>query len=440
MNCDSVLSKDGNKYIEWLIKRRRCMLVADEDFMANWSARTQRVLAYSRRPNAIIKAITTGTPVDEGPLEMFYPAKFLKEGLLGYADKVPFIARYCEFEVEEVEEILPNGMVIKRQLPAGKRFNKFKKMNGSSDPYDRYPVFKSYRNLDELREKIFGFAMRVRREDISNAPPKTYVSQYFDLSSEQQRVYDQLRDEYAVDLGSRKVTEREVLQRMTRLQMVARGYWPPERQGVPCAACHGLGISLNTVEEDCPVCDGLCINVVTTPLERIDSTSTPALNALVEALRQVPQPFVIWCRFRQDVDDVVRHLRGLGYTVFEHHGGVPDAQAEANYQLFKSGGGDGMVGTVGGGLGRGKDLSRATLTVYYSNDWSSRLRRQTEDRTEKIDRVISTTVVDLLAVGTRDEEVVAALRAKRELAARVLGDPVSWFGRRPTSCCADHDP
>jgi hypothetical protein len=85
------------------------------------------------------------------------------------------------------------------------------------------------------------------------------------------------------------------------------------------------------------------------------------------------------------------------------------------------------VGTIGGGLGRGKDLSRATLAVFYSNDFALRLRRQAEDRTESVLRRVSTTVVDLVAAKTRDVDIINALRAKRELAAEVMGDPRPWF-------------
>ena len=436
-NCESILTDNGNKYIEWLIAGRRVMLVVDETWMANWSARTQRALAYSRRPNVVVKALLDGTPVDESPEEIFYPSQFLKPGLLGYADKTAFQARHCEYQVEEVEERLPNGSIVTRVLPAGKRFNRAKAAMGYSDPYDRYPVFKRYRNLDELREKMLTFGSRVRREDVTDAPPKTYVSQYFEMSPKQREVYDNLLLEYAADLESgRRVTAPQVLYRMTRLQMVARNYWPPERTGVACPACDGYGFAQEG--GDCPACGGLGSRVVVNELEIIDPNRNPAIDALLEAVNAVRQPFVVWCRFRQDVADAVAALLAAGHLVWEHHGGVPDAQAEANYQAFKAGGPGapaGIVGTIGGGLGRGKDLSRATLAVFYSNDFALRLRRQAEDRTEGVLRRVSTTVVDLIAAETRDVDVIDALRAKRELAAEVMGDPRPWF-----SCTGKEQP
>lgn len=427
-NCESILVNKCDKYIEWLISKRRVMLVCDEGWLSNWNARTRRVLAYSRRPTVVVKAVLNGTPVEESPEDVFYPSQFLRPGLLGYADKTAFRARHCEYEVEEVEETLPNGAVVTRVLPAGKRFNRAKAAMNDPDPYDRYPVFRNYCNLDELREKLRVFSSRVRLADVSDAPPKTYVSQYFEMTERQRRVYDDLLYEYATTLGSgRSITAREVLYRMTRLQMVCRNYWPPERRGVPCEACDGFGFAPEG--GDCARCDGLGTCVETTALERIDPERNPAIDALLETVAVTRQPFVVWCRFRQDVADAVAALSRASYDVVEHHGGVPDAQAEANYQAFKAGMAHGIVGTVGGGLSFGKDLSRADLAVFYSNDFKAQLRRQAEERTEGVLRRTPTTVVDLIAPGTRDADVVAALRAKREVAAEVMGDPRPWFGQ-----------
>ncbi len=60
-----------------------------------------------------------------------------------------------------------------------------------------------------------------------------------------------------------------------------------------------------------------------------------------------------------------------------------------------------------------------------------RLRRQSEDRAEGTLKKFSTAIIDLIAVGTRDADVVAALRAKKDLASLVLGDPRPWLGGVP---------
>ena len=104
-----------------------------------------------------------------------------------------------------------------------------------------FPVFKGYRHLDELERTLGAFSMRVRWADVSDAPPKVYQTRYFDLTPVQRRVYDDLRGRYAAELAGGRVVAANVLLRMTRLQMVARNYYPPEREGVSCTACGGTG-------------------------------------------------------------------------------------------------------------------------------------------------------------------------------------------------------
>jgi hypothetical protein len=389
------------------------------------SGQTKKLLTLGGRhgrdtSNIVVRAILDGTPVDETPYDIYYPSEFLKPGLLGYNTISAFRARYSEYETET----LTNGCVV----PAGKRFNKFKAMNGDSDPYDRFPKFVRYRNLDELRTRLFQFAMRVRREDISDAPPKQYESCFFEMTDRQRRFYDRLAGEYVADLDRGPLPVREILRRMTRLQMVARNYWPPERSGVPCAACDGDGFTEDG--EDCEVCEGLGGRIVWSDLEHIDPDNNPALDALLERMSTVDGPFVVWCRFRQDARDVLAALRTAGYNALPYWGDYSDSENQVNYHTFKDGTGDkdAMVATIAGGPSQGKNLGRAVALIYYSNEYKLRLRRQTEDRAEGLLKTFSTAVIDLIAVNTRDADVVAALRAKRDLAALVLGDPRPWLG------------
>ncbi len=408
MNCEAIITDKGWKYLEWFLKRRRVMLVADESSWAGkWSNRTQKLLALGRRSNIIIRAILDGTPVDESPVEIFHPTQFLKPGLLGFGTKVAFRNRYCEYE-EEIDE---DGVV--------RRVQKENHRTGAV-----YDVFKGYRNLDELYTKLQGFSSRVRRTDVSDAPPKTYQTRYFQLTDKQRRIYDKMRDEYVIELGQ-TYRVADVLTRMMRLQMVARNYYPPTKIGTPCAVCASSGF-LDDGDE-CERCDGLGAIVTTNQFERIDDKN-PAAEALVAELRATRGPVVVWARFRQDVADALEACSAAGRSAFRFDGSIPPAEREAAYQAFRNGEGDTIVATVTSGLQRGRDLSRAVCLIYYSNDFSLRARGQSEDRAEGLDRKFSTDIVDLVAEDTRDLAIIEALRAKRSIAELVVGDPpTAWL-------------
>jgi SNF2 family DNA or RNA helicase len=259
---------------------------------------------------------------------------------------------------------------------------------------------------------------------VSDAPPKLYASRYFELTPLQRRVYDDLREKYVTEVEGSEVRAANVLLRMTRLQMICRGYYPPERTGEACASCAGEGW---LDDGECPACDGLGVVVRVSELRRIDPKSNPAIDALVEELKVASGPTVVWARFRQDVLDVCEATRADGRNFFRYDGGVPEAEREKSYQAFRNGDGDGIVATIGSGLQRGKDLSRARTIIYYSNDFALRSRQQSEDRAEGLGRNFSTDVVDLVAADTRDLQVIDALRAKRSIAELIMGDPPSTW-------------
>lgn len=450
MNCEALLTDAGWKYLQWFLARRRVMLVADESSWAkSWSARTRRLLSLGKHRNVIVKTIMDGTPCEEGAGELYFPTTFLSPGLLGYSTAEAFRERYFEYEEEEIREtrtemvpcrqcsgddarcVICCGVgTVATEVPTGNVFLqriRKKRYGPGRRVVGEYEVFKGYRNIDELERKLKTFGVRVRRADISDAPPKVYQSRWFDLTEKQRRVYNDLREKYVAEVEGGRITAANVLLRMTRLSMVARNYYPPEKFGEACDHCGGEGFATDGTE--CDACGGIGIVVRTSELRRIDPDRNPAIDALSDELRASNGvPAVVWCRFRQDVLDVLRATIDLKLDFFRYDGGLDEATRESNYQRFRSGVGDGIVATIGSGLQRGKDLSRAGLLIYYSNDFSLRARRQSEDRAESLTRRFSTDVVDLVATDTRDGAVIAALREKRSIASAIMGDPVTaWL-------------
>jgi len=66
--------------------------------------------------------------------------------------------------------------------------------------------------------------------------------------------------------------------------------------------------------------------------------------------------------------------------------------------------------------------------VYYSNSFDLEKRLQSEDRAHRIGQTKNVTYIDLIAVGTIDEKIVKALRAKIDIATQVLGEEMkTWL-------------
>jgi hypothetical protein len=395
VNCEAIITEGCWKYVQRFLDKRRVLVCADESsFMASpGAARTKRMLAIGRHPNAVMRRITDGSPVDESALDLWAPCAFLGgrgEHPLGFRTFYAFKARYAK---------LDKGYARGRQ---------FEKVVG-------------YRNLEELSEKLARFTHRVRREDVSDAPSKTYQKRLFQLSPVQRKVYDRLREEYVAELSDRQLTIANVLDRLTKLSMVARGYFPPTRYSNPCPACKG-------VQRDCPDCEGLGVQIDHVPLTRIDPERNPAQEALRLEVASCRGPLIVWCRFRLDVEDALKTVRESGRLTGQYDGTIAAAEREASYLAFKGGELDAIVATVGSGISRGHDLSRALDLIYFSDGYSMRGRRQTEDRAETINRQVSTGIIDLIAEDTVDEARLEAQRNKRSLAEMIMRDkPSKWI-------------
>jgi hypothetical protein len=405
MNCEAILTTTATNFLRKLFTKHKVMLVVDEDWATSWSARTKRLLAMGRAKNVAMRRLLTGTPVDEGYKDLYFPTTFLKPGCLGFTSAAAFRARYTEYEQEEISP----GVFIQKLG--------YNRRTGTN-----YPLVKGYQNLDELNLKLKSFSDRVER----HGSERVYSTRYFEMTGKQRQVYDSLRDEYLAQVGDQVVEARDVLLRMTRLQCIARNYYPPEKRGDPCSVCLGLGYDVSG--DECPTCGGLGAVVTQTEFRRIDDRN-PAAEAIVDELRLSRGPFVIWAAHIQEVVDAFDAARTVTDKVARYDGTVPDAERDAVYRAFRDGTLDGIVATERSSLSRGHDLRRAKLLCYYTNEWGLRHRRQSEARGDDEDDLESwTDVVDLVAEDTRDLDAITALREKRSIAQLIMGDkPSKWI-------------
>jgi hypothetical protein len=407
LNCEALLTPTAWNYLRRFFTRHKVFLVADEDWATSWSARTKRLLAMGRGRTTVMRRWTTGTPVDEGPIDAFYSCQFLKPGCLGFSNMASFRNRYTAYEEEEISP----GVFVRK-----KGYNRRTRTE--------FDVVKGWCNLDELHRSLSRFSDRVERR----GSERVYATRYFAMTDRQRRVYDDLRDRYVAELGDGSaIRAADVLFRMSCLQAVSRNYYPPERIATPCATCAGEGVLIDSA--DCPDCAGLGAKVERTELRRIDSDRNPAVDAVVEELKFSHRPFVIWAARVQEVADV--HAAALTVTprVARYDGTISSVDRDAAYRAFYNGEIDGIVATEKSSLGRGHDLRRARLIGYYTNEWSLRERRQTEARGDDHDDPDSwTDVVDFVAEDTRDLTAIEALREKRLTSAMILGDPpTAWL-------------
>ena len=130
---------------------------------------------------------------------------------------------------------------------------------------------------------------------------------------------------------------------------------------------------------------------------------------------------IIFCRFREDVNQVVNALREEcpDTKSVQFHGGIDsDLRTEAVRSFQEEPTVRFFVATKA--AARGLTLTAATQVVYYSQDFSLEARLQSEDRAHRIGQKSSVVYTNLVARGTVDEKVISALMKKQEIANLVL--------------------
>ena len=76
--------------------------------------------------------------------------------------------------------------------------------------------------------------------------------------------------------------------------------------------------------------------------------------------------------------------------------------------------------------GYGINLTAAHTVVYYSNNFDLEKRLQSEDRAHRIGQSNKVTYIDIICKGTVDEKIVRSLKAKQNIASKVLGEEKTW--------------
>ena len=145
----------------------------------------------------------------------------------------------------------------------------------------------------------------------------------------------------------------------------------------------------------------------------------PRLQALREIVEDIDGQFIIWAAYREEIARIAAELDVLG--VVQYHGGISAKDREQAIDAFQSGAARVFIGHPQSG-GTGVTLTAAQTAIYYSCDFSLEQRSQSEDRCHRIGTKGTVTYIDLVAVGTIDERIAAALQAKSGTAKLILGD------------------
>jgi len=362
MNVEALSTSKGTDFARKFLSSHNTLMAIDESTtIKNPNAkRTKNIIKLSEMSK--YRRIMTGSPVTRNPLDLFSQCYFLDPFHLNHESYYSFRMRYA---------------IMKTANIAGRKIQ----------------LVSGFRNLGELSEKLKPFSYRVLKEDCLDLPDKIYMKRNIKLSSDQLKVYDQMKKEALAILNGKQTTTVNALTQLMRLQQITCGHFTAD--------------------------DG-----------SIQPIKNNRLDELMDVLEETEGKAIIWAHYQYDITTIIKEVvkvHGPG-SIVDYYGLTPQDERQGNIKKFQS---DPkcrfIVGTPATG-GYGITLTAANTVIYYSNGYDLEKRLQSEDRAHRIGQKKSVTYVDINAEETVDEKIVKSLRKKINIASEVLGEELkSWI-------------
>ena len=362
MNVEALSTSKGTEFAARFLNSHKTLMAIDESTtIKNSSAkRTKNILALSKY--AKYRRIMTGSPVTKNPLDLYSQCEFLSPWLLNFQSFYAFRNRYAEMKT-----IHARGRSIQ--------------------------VVHKFQNIGELSDKLKGFSYRVLKEDCLDLPDKIYIKRNIALTSEQLKLYQQMKTMALAVLNGKQVTSVTVLTQLMRLHQITCGHFTAD--------------------------DG------STQLVKSNR-----ITELMDVLEEVEGKAIIWANYQHDITNIIKAIvEEYGEeSIVDYYGLTPQEDRQENIQQFQNNPKCRfLIGTPQTG-GYGITLTAANTVIYYSNGYDLEKRLQSEDRAHRIGQKKSVTYVDLICENTVDEKIVKALRNKINIASEVLGEELrDWI-------------
>lgn len=370
ISYEGFMTKAAKNYIWKLLQKRKVFYVLDEGHKIKepGAKRTISIIASSKY--AAYRRLLTGTPIAKGPFDIYAQVRWLcnqfwrDRGFLDFATFKNYFGIYrkrCDVLAEE----------------------------GYDPGYDQ---LLGYKNIEEIEHYVKEIGHRLTKETAGlNLPPKLYQKRYFEMSKEQQQLYQQMKDEFLAELASGQVVMAPLaIVRLLKLQQITCNY------------------IVTDIDEPAVLISG----------------KNPRLETLKEIVETLTHPAIIWARFTKDIDQI---MEMLGDSACRYDGAISDDACAESKRAFQAGEKQFFVGNPAKGS-TGLTLVQAKTVIYYSNNFKLIDRLQSEDRAHRIGQNNAVNYIDIICPGTIDEHIVKNLRNKFDIATKITGDELKeWL-------------
>lgn len=351
------LSSSDRLYLQLLklVDTHKTFLIVDESTLTkNTDAiRTERIVSLSKK--CPYRLILNGTPISRNEADLFAQFYILDWRILGYQSYYSFAANHLEYR----EIRLPNGRTY----------------------VDRGRIDRVL-NVDYLTEKIAPYTYQVKKADCLQLPEKAYYQRWFNMSEEQDALYDKVEQEYLEDVDEMRA--ETIYKLFSACQHVASGRavlsHPQER-------------------------------MATAPIFA-KAEDNPRIKTLMSLLEDTikGEKAIIFCKYQDEVDSILSVLPGA----VEFTGRATQRERQKNMALFH--GPCNLLVTNKSCGAFGLNMQFCRNIIFYNNDFNLATRLQAEDRVHRLGQTQEVRVYDITCLGTIDQFILDCLRRKENLA------------------------
>lgn len=401
--------------VEWANANKTAIIVDEATVIKNpTSKRSQRMLYefnnIRKRGKTIVssekinpvRVVLTGTPVTNGPIDLWAIMEFVKPNYFG-RNYFSFMNYYGMHTQLTVNDRRINVLITEKTWKMIHDCDSFMEaavLTGCSE--DTYLTVKHqdhyigpYKHADELKVLLEPNAVFAKLVDCVDMPATHYITKSISLSPSQQACYDNMKSELLAEFEDHVSTAKNKLVVSIRLQQISSGFIMGHK---------------DNLDEDIPFWSTMNDDDYdVTPDEVVWlGDSNPRLDQMMRDIDELDKPILILTRFSAEADKIFTMLKDKYNTCL-----ITGWKTVGSIEGFKNGDYDIMVANTTK-IARGHNLQRAHTTIYYSNTYSMELRQQSEFRTFRIGQKYPCTYIDYVSCPI-DTAILESLKLKKGL-------------------------
>jgi SNF2 family DNA or RNA helicase len=358
INTESLSYPRGLAVVDSFLASHYVLGVVDESTSIKNVASKKWKNLIKRRDQFAYRRILTGTPMEQGPLDLYAQLEFLKKEALGFKTFVEFRSYFAD-------------MIT---IPIGRA---------------QIPKVVRYKNTDVLTRSVLKLASRVTKSECLDLPEKLYETLYVEMTDSQRTAYETMRDQAVIMLEQGLVTAVNGLTLITKLHQICQGHVKDDEGNIVDFESGKIPIMLDLIE-------------------KLEGKKVIIWCAFQRDVERV-------------YDALAEKYKDTEYYPIQYYGKTSDDDRTQNKDKFLTDPNCmWWVGTAASG-GKGLNLQSASHnTIYYSNTFKLGHRLQSEDRNHRIGQTENVTYYDLAVRDTVDIRVIRALKMKRDVATEVM--------------------